>query len=351
MKRLYTLFVIFLMATSLMGSGVALGQTRKATKVQKSALPAPAPAPATMAPPLVVEAKVSNAKLMSYSVYSWYMLLIPDNIAEYKYMGKYPLTSILFVTQFNEAKLDQITVPTLMKGSLRYGSEDYYIYAFDKIEGFQDTADKIKNLDEFAMASKKDEVISKLKECYRKHLEDYNKYLRGINGYYVFENGKYTYAADSQITMLPEYPNGYLNRRNSMQGVVNPWSTVRRNDYDFDKKAITLDLLGPIAGSGMEESGMWESQYERRFYKNHNNNLPKRITVPMSMDDAKKLFGAEQEVLCKSLLAVRPKFGFNDRVMNFDILKIGKACFRKDTGFESPVLMFEITSTPAKPLY
>lgn len=353
MKRLYTLFVIFLMATSLISAGVAFGQTRKGSKVQKTA--SPAPAPATTTPPMVVEVKAPNAKLVKYIVgYNTYWLLLPDNIDEYKYLGKYPFTAFLFVNWFNETKLDQIPVKTLMQGSLAPGGDFYYILAFGKIEGFQDTADRIKNLDEFEMSSKKNEVIAKLKECYRNYLEDYKKYLRGNNGYYVFKNGKYPRDTTTELT---EYPHGTWTSVR-MAGIDYQWSTVSRDDYSFDKQAITLELLGPIANSGMEESGMWESEYERRFYQNHQNGLPKKITVPMVMDDAKKLFGSEKEAFCQSLLAVQPKFGFfgnsgtiTQMVTNFGILKIGKTCFRKDTGFESPVLMFEIGSTPAKPLY
>lgn len=354
MKRLCALAVIIAMVMSLIYVEVAFCQTSKSPKVSKSVLSAPSPATTNMAFPTTVEATSPNAKLVRYAVgYNTYWLLIPDNIVEYKYLAKYPFTAFLFINWFNETKIDQLSVTTLMKGSLVPSGDFYYILAFDKIEGFRDTAEKIKNLDEFGMSDKKIEVITKLKECYRNYLEEYNKYLKGVNGHYVFKNGKFS----NSRTIMSEYPHG-LYTAVTTDKINQAASTVSRSDYNFDSKTITLELLGPIANSGMEDEGMWERQYRSKFYENHKTNLPENITVPMSIDDAKKLFGNEDKAFCVSYLAVKPRFGFfgyvgtiTQRVMNFDVLKIGKKCFRKDTGWESPVLMFEITSTPGKPLY
>lgn len=304
----------------------------------------------------VAKGKEINAKLIHYNYrYTDYWLLIPDNIATYNYLSHYPLTAFRFVINYNENKIDNLTVNKLREGRL----DGYYnILSFEKIKGFEDAAKELKTLDEFSASAKKKEFITKLKNCYKKYENEYKKYLNNI---YVFKNEatwrggrqrihEYSYKVNR---ILPEYNHGEVKGR----------YYIKRDNYNFDDKTITLGLL-MTSPNWRFSSNWWEYYYKDKFSKKYkrsktvSNIFPDAITMPLSIENAKKLFGDKTNAFGDTFLTIKPKPGFFGRsgtlsyiVSNFDIIKITKKFYGEDTGSEEPVLMFEIDTTKNKPLY
>ena len=129
---------------------------------------------------------------------------------------------------------------------------------------------------------------------------------------------------------------------------------ISRDKYNFDNKTIELNLLG----SGTGGANGWGEHYENQYFQKYQKRFLSTINMPLSIDDAKKLFGEQRFVYEDTLITVRPKpgisgffGGLNWVYCNYDIIKITKKFYRKDTGFVDPVLVFKISSSKNKPLY
>jgi hypothetical protein len=185
--------------------------------------------------------------------------------------------------------------------------------------------------------------------------------LQGINNTYVFENGQtYKFGAPYEV-LKQEYPQGGQVR------LIHPsynyekikWLYyLKREDYNFDKQEINLGLLvtTPRFTNNLPNE-YWEYWYHNKYYHKYRNirgELPNSITFPMSMENAKKLFGNKNDAFCKTFLTVKPSRGFfgsgsSPSITNFDILRITKKCF-SDEMTDEPTLILDIKSTKSKPL-
>ena len=320
-----------------------------------------------------------NAKLVNYTLGRFehnYFLIIPDNILDYEYLGHYPFTAFMLLRHYDEEKISKLTVNELKTGSLGSsisccaGSEYYDVLKFAKIKGLEKVAADLETLDEFGITERKNEILSTLLECFAKYKEDYERYLHGTNGCYVIRKGKFRLFAGNQ---LKEYnDNVKTNERK------NPFAFYERiniNDYDFDKKLITLKILSPY--SKISSNG-WEYHYIRRFINKYQNqkyrsnptfyqkDFPIEIKVPMTIDDAKKLFAEKDEVYSETILTVTPEQGyfgypgaaFFVMTSSFNIKKITKNYYKRRnwSGVEKmfiggPVLTIVLKSNDKHPFY
>lgn len=357
MKRIVHLMVAFclVMAFSIVTVvSYSFGEVKKKGKKQLPQPPVPAQVAIEKEDALSKMGNAPNAKLMKFyfDSYNKIQLLIPDNISDYQYLNHYPLSAFLFVTLYDQQKIANLNVKDIMNGHL--GRWDFYdILSFDRIKGFEDIATEIKKLDEFGVAARKNEIISKLIDCYKTYYKDYERYLKGMNGYYIFKNpteeDRYTWP------MLPEY------RKVKSIPTTNFMHEISRDKYNFDRGLIEIITFGHYR---LNYNDSWEYGYMSKFYDIYKNSkkvdprFPKSISIPMSIDNARKLFGDQQKAFCETLFTVKPVYGLfgkfstlTYKVSNFDIYKITKKCYREDTGFNDPVLIFEFESTKDKPFH
>ena len=288
------------------------------------------------------EDQTTNASLSRYNFNGRgsHWILIPDDVSKYAYLGHYPVTAFVFLDYYNSYnKIDDITIKQLMSGTIgNVFKGTNVILAFSKLKGLEDIPDELEGLDEFGVSSKKNEIINKFKDTYKKYLTDYQNYSKGT---YTFSNLLvYNNGAEDDNNYFPdhitlEYPIEINFEQNK----------ITRKNYDFDKKILSLpDYIGPNSG----DPDGWGARYANNYYKMYNKPLPRDFKMPLTIDNAKKLFGDQQEVFCETLITVKPRLypificAYDWCSANFDIIKITKRFYRKDTGFTEPVLVFEI---------
>lgn len=328
--------------------------------------------------PCFASASSTNAKLVNYIFgrYNYnFFLIIPDNLTEYEYLSHYPFTSFMFLNYYDEEKIAKLTVNELK--SLSLGGTDsccvgdgfYDALKFDKIKGFEDVAEDLISYNEFDIAERKDEILSKLIELYGKYKDDYNRYLQGFTGTYKFKKANLKH---STLKKLKDYNETVeINE-------PNPESFHERidiKDYDFDEKLFKIRLLYP---NSKRSSQGWEYHYVKEFKKKYgaleylnkpvlyNIDFPEEIQVPMSLNDAKKIFPDEDKVFCETILTVTPEEGafgypgasFFVMTSNFNIKKITKNYYKRKNWSEQeqkfigdPVLTIELMSKENQPFY
>lgn len=327
--------------------------------------------------PCFASASMTNAKMVNYIFgrydYS-YFLVIPDNLTEYQYISHYPFTSLLFLIYYDEEKIANLTVKELKSGSLGgtgsccagYGFDE--ALKFDKLKGFEGMADEINRSNEFEIADQKGKILSTLVEIYSKYKEDYKRCLQGVDGTYKFRKGKLKYT---NWNKLEDYnKNVEINEPSS-------WAFYDRmaiEDYDLDEKILTIETLSPIS---RRSSKGWEYHYIRKFKKKyddlkylntalHGIAFPEEVQIPMSIENAKKLFPEKDKVFCETILTVKLEegaFGYSGNAFfimtaNFNIIKITKNYFsRKKWSKEEnkfigdPILTIELESNEDHPLH
>ena len=206
-------------------------------------------------------------------------------------------------------------------------------------------------MDEFDVAERKSEILSILDKQYKKYYEDYQRYLQGFDGTYKFRKGKLRYSTWNKLKEYNE--NVELNE-------PSPGSFYERiniEDYDFDKKLFKIELLSP---NSRRSSKGWEYHYikkiKREFegieyqhkavlynlsYKNkpvlYNPDYPEEIQIPMSLEEAKKIFRDEDSVYCETILTITPEEGvfgypgaaFFVMTANFNIKTITKNYYKR----------------------
>jgi hypothetical protein len=326
----------------------------------------------------LASASSPNANIVNYKFgrYDYnFFLIIPDNLTEYKYLSHNPFTSFMFLNYYNEEKIAKLTVKELKSRSLGgpdsgfIGNGFYEVLKFDKLKGFEDIAEDLINFNEFDIAERKDEILSKLVELYGKYKADFKGYLEGFDGTYQFRKGNLKH---STLNKLKEYNEKVKSRE------PNPRSFYQRtdiNDYNFDEKFFKIDLLNP---KSKRSSQGWEYHYLKKFkrkygsleYQNnpilYNIDFPEEIRLPMSLEDAKKIFPIEDNVFCETILTVTPEkgaFGYQGAsffvmTSNFNIKKITKKYYNQKNWSDEeqkfigdPVLTIELKSKENQPLY
>ncbi len=192
----------------------------------------------------------TNAKLVNYIFgrYNYnFFLIIPDNLSEYEYLSHYPFTAFMFLNYYDEQKIADLTVKELKSRSLA-GPDSccaddgfYEVLAFDKIKGFEEFAEALKDYNEFDIAEKKNELLTNLIKIYNHYKDDYDRYLQGIEGTYKFRKNELKHVT---LKKLKEY-----NETVEIND-PDPTSFQERLDienYDFDKKlpkTITKKKIG-----------------------------------------------------------------------------------------------------------
>lgn len=330
----------------------------------------------------------ANAKLVNYIFgrydYSFY-LVIPKNILEYQYLSHYPFTAFMFLYHYDEEKIANLTVKELKSHSLGgiysccAGDGFYDALKFEKFKGFEDIADDLESMDVFEVAERKPDILSTLLEIYGNYKEDYKRYLKGFNGTYKFRKGNFD---NPSWNKLKEY------KGNVEIDEVSPKSFYGRidvQDYDFDKKLFRIELLSPI--SKISSKG-WEYHYLKKLkdefigleyqkkaalynlkYQKkpvlYNPDIQEEIQIPMSIEEAKKLFIDENNVFCETILTVTPEegaFGYAGAAFfvmssNFNIKKITKNYYKNKNWSNQeqkfvgdPVFTVELESNEDPPL-
>jgi hypothetical protein len=289
-----------------------------------------------------------------------YYVLVPpvEELKQYEYLGHYPITAFLFVNVFNPQVLSKFTVNELKRGYLWYQG----IFPLNQIKGFEEIAEKIRTSDDFWLADKKSEIISKLISCYENYYKDWTKFANA-HSYYVFEEGRLSSARDQKKACGGL---GLPTEGKITCTMFYYYHKVPRTNYDFDKKSLKMPIFHDDVGFYYEssDSGLgsnWRGSYMDKFNDKYRNNrvlFPKTIEIAMSLDDARKLFGDKQAAHCRTLFTVKPKIGifgktyFNSAVTDFDIYKIVKKCYQEGADKNSsPTLIVEFESTPNKPFY
>jgi hypothetical protein len=295
----------------------------------------------------------ANAQLMKFDMgRHTYHLLIPNNISDYQYLSHFPLSAFLFVTLFSQQDLEELSVSDIMQGYLGY---DYYedVLSFSRIKGFEDIATDIGNLDEFGIAARKQEIISRLLDCYKNYCTDYRKYLMGVGGFYIFRNP----TQEKVMYASPDYNNVGIYNKVSIVPPASFVYEIARHRYNFDSNVLSIGTLAGVSNRPFES---WEFGYDQAFFRKHNNPndnkpnvyFPETLSIPVSIDDAKKLFDGEQRTFCETRILVKALYGLSYqqdystyRTSNFDIYKIVKIFYRDETDLNTPVLILEAEST------
>lgn len=320
----------------------------------------------------------TNSNLVNYVFgrYNYkFSLIIPDNLSEYKYLSHYPFTAFMFLNFYDESKLANLTVKEINSHSLAgpdsccVGDGFFEVLTFDKIKGFEKFAEVLKDYNEFDIAEKKNELISNLIKVYGQYKEEYDKYLQGFDGTYKFRKNDLRHAT---LIELKEY--------NETVKINEPGPTsfherLNIENYDFDEKLFKIDLLHPISN---RSSQGWEYHYVKAFKRKYgkieyrdkpflyNIDFPEEIRIPMSLEDAKKIFPEDDRVICETILTVSPEKGafgypgtsFFVMTSKFNIKKITKNYYkRKDWSrkiqmfVSDPVLTIDIEPKENLPLY
>lgn len=327
--------------------------------------------------PCFASASMTNAKMVNYIFgrydYS-YFLVIPDNLLEYRHLSYNPFTALMFLIYYDEEKIANLTVKELKSGSLGgsgsccagYGFDD--ALKFDKLKGFEGMADEIHRSNEFEIADQKDQILSTLVEIYSKYKDDYKRYLQGVDGTYKFRKGKLRY---SNWKKLEEYDEDVeINEPSAWEF----YEQIAIEDYDFDEKFLKIMTLSP---SSRVSSQGWEYYYIRKFKKKYGDlkylntplngiDFPEEVQIPMSIEDAKKLFPEKDKVFCETILTVKLEEGaigysgnaFFVMASNFNIIKITKNYFprkkwskEENKFFGDPILTIELESNENQPLH
>ena len=299
--------------------------------------------------PCFASASSTNAKLVSYIFgrYNYnFFLIIPDNLLDYEYLGYYPFTAFMFLNYYDETKLAKLTVKELKSRSLA-GPDSccvddgfYEVLTFEKIKGFEEFAQALISYNEFDIAEKKNEILSKLIKIYGQYKDEYDRYLQGFDGTYKFRKNELKHVT---LIKLKEY------NETVKINEPNPTSFQERmdiDDYDFDKKLFKIDLLHPIS---KRSSQGWEYHYVKEFKKKYgkmeyhnkpslyNIDFPEEMRIPMSLKDAKKIFPEDDRVICETILTVTPEKGafgypgtsFFVMTSKFNIKKITKNYYKR----------------------
>jgi hypothetical protein len=328
--------------------------------------------------PCFASESFTNAKLVNYNFGRYhfnYFLIIPDNLSEYEYLSHNPFTAFMFLEYYDKDKIAELTVKELKSRSL--GGPDsccvddgfFDALNLDKIKGFEDIAEALADYNEFDIAEKKDQILSKLVDIYGKYKEEHNRYLQGFEGTYTFRKANLKH---STLKKLKEY--------NETIEIIepNPMSFYERIDiknYDFDQKLFNIDVLRP---KSKRSSQGWEYHYVKDFKKKYgkleyqkkpflyNIDFPENIKIPMTLKDAKKIFPEDDRVLCETILTVTPEEGsfgypgasFFVMTSRFSIKKVTKNYYkRKDWSnkeqkfIEDPVFTIELKSKENRPFY
>ena len=328
--------------------------------------------------PCFASTSSTNSKMVNYIFgrYNYnFFLIIPDNLSEYEYLSHYPFTAFMFINYYDETKLANLTVKELKSRSLA-GPDSccvddgfYEVLTFDRIKGFEEFAEALNNYNEFDIAENKNELLSNLIKIYGQYKDEYDRYLQGIDGTYKFRKNELKHVT---LKKLKEYNETVeINE-------PDPTSFQERMDidyYDFDEKLFKIDLLHPIS---KRSSQGWEYHYVKEFKKKYgkmeyhdkpflyNIDFPEEMRIPMSLKDAKKIFPADDRVICETILTVTPEKGaigypgtsFFVMTSKFNIKKITKNYYkRKDWSnkeqkfIDVPVLTIELESKENLPFY
>lgn len=257
-----------------------------------------------------------NSKIVIYSFgYNTYSIILPGNINNYKYLSHFPLTAFLFCTKFDESKIKDLSVKQLLSGSLGSTYDSFRVLDLSKLKGFEETAAQISNLDEFGIAGKKQVILTKLLETFKNYREEYEKYLQNS---YTFRNYQVKDEYGRNVWKLSD---DYATKSKfKIKGkdvyIYMPttyWTKLSRNKYDFDKNVITLSTFEPrtLYNSGWEKAALdyFYIQCRKFGYKEHKK-FPETLKVNVSIEDAKKLFGDNNDVFCETLFTVKLNEGF-----------------------------------------
>jgi len=220
-------------------------------------------------------------------------LIIPDNIAEYEYLGYHNPLSFLFAIGFEPKNFDQLKIAHFKRGYISYG---FTKIPYAKIKGFEKVAEDLKLMDDFAIGTEIKSLISKLKECHLNYVKDYQKFLDTDGGVYRFVNKVY-----QRRTHL-----GKLHRNKTYEGKTykgNIYSRILKSDYNFDKKICSVPTLEGILDWEVKYANHYTCKYDwdKCNYNGNRSHMgytifPLVIKVPMSYDVAKILFGNEYKV-------------------------------------------------------
>lgn len=284
--------------------------------------------------------KDTNAFLLKYIDNSvTYYLIAPKDVSEYKYLFKYPITSLGLLFMW------QKYLPDLTCKQLKTFSNHGYAFNLNKVVGFEDIAAELSAADEFGIESRKKEAMSRLMNCNQNYHKEYLKYLNKNSGIYAFMLGRF-----NQSRHLEGYNKGV-----SYSEIADIWTVIRKDDYDFDNSTLRVDLLpqtSPLAAP-YKMRYLQKSQVNGRRTRS---GFPDYSKIKLSIEDAKKLFKGQEETYAATILEVKLTDGFyrsgDDVVQNFEIHKITKVFIRKTPeGDEKPVLFIEIKSSPKLPLF
>ena len=153
------------------------------------------------------------------------------------------------------------------------------------------------------------------------------------------------------------------------------YDQIDKRRYDFDRKLIKIDPLSPYS---KRSSSGWEYHYIQKFkdkyrdkkYKenstHYHRDFPEEIEVPLTIDDAKKLFADNDRVYSETVLSVTPKegyFGYSGvhffvMASDFEIKKVTKNYYKREQWLHKekkflgdPVLTLELESNDEHPFH
>lgn len=350
MKMIAIISTVIYLLIAMFSPGINMAADKVKQRKPKSpqGIPVAPPAPPAPAPSPLPELddndpntqkNDANSSLKAYSFgYNTYNVLVPLDIEDYKYLFHNMPTGFLFAN-INPYKIRSMTVKDLKSGS--FGDFDSYnVLKFQNIVGMEQIASEITSMDMFGVEENKNKIIDSLLRCQEMYKNEYDKYLSNRYRFNAFSgetNSKY-FKIDKKYIVGYGYP----------------------YSYDFDKKILSMKFFNPESTYNSPFS--WEKQYINKYDKKYNWNrkiveFPETLKISLNVDDAKKIFQGDAEIITETIYDVSMSRGFigssgtiTSLIQDMNIRRIIRKFYRGDINNSDSLVVIEIKSSRAKPM-
>lgn len=285
---------------------------------------------------------------------------------KYPLIRKNPLLFFAFVLNWNEGRIEEIELETLLKNkgflnSQRRTSGASALDSFvrvDQIEGFT-LAGLIldKRIDKFELAGKKREIIEELKTAYSEYRKEYERYLKDTFTFVSCgsaassshplpgNDGSVVWRNRPPVIHSGEYQ-GYFNLSPCRQ-------VVESSDYSIDSEMLTKPLIDAYGKElGQLDYNVWLKVYFSYRHRGRIQAHPKWSkwqNAHIPLENAKTLFLGGGKAREEILLTVKPVEGWimgHTDLTSFKILKIEKHFYSVDG--DSPIFKTAIYCRPCE---
>lgn len=251
--------------------------------------------------------------------------IVPKDLSNYKYLS-YNSKIAFYILKYNPQKISQISV----EGIRRKCIDTYHCgnTQFKNIKGLEELDKQIDSLSNFDIADKKQEIIEKIMRVFESYELEYNQFLNYNKGYY---------------SILEEHGLRSQDQHWKYQ------TLSKQSNYNYDAKTLSFKYFNDPS-----IADIYSSMTGINFQIT---NREGTATIPMPTEQAKKLFGDKEQVICKSLITLKVKPGYyydslgSFFTSRFDVVKFTKICYQDDPNTSDPSMIIELKSSPTKMFY